>query len=297
MTKAGTDPLLETPLIAFTAAGELILGYDQCQVADCSRGRVTFTIPRGITDGLLSDVGRSAQAATLAPTSPRASTPTPNPAPPEPTVTPPAPPVETKVDCRKAKCIALTFDDGPAPTTRKLLAYLADKQVRATFFMLGQQVETYPKLAKAVATAGHEIGVHTWDHRDLTKLSPRQIDREIVSTIHVLRQDAGVTPRYLRPPYGAVNANVHAAAKRAGLAMVLWNVDTLDWKTRSTATTLASALKKTRRGSIILVHDIHKWTVEAIPEIIDGLQAKGYQFVTVSTLLGTTKPGLKYFRG
>ena len=94
-----------------------------------------------------------------------------------------------------------------------------------------------------------------------------------------------------------MNAKVHAAAKRAGLPMVLWNVDTLDWQTRNTAKTVAAALKGTRRGSIILVHDIHKWTVEAIPGIIDGLRAKGYTFVTVSTLLGKTKPGHKYVHG
>ena len=95
----------------------------------------------------------------------------------------PPPPTGTKVDCRKVKCVALTFDDGPAPTTQKLLRYLADKRVEGSLFILGQQVETYPKLAKAVAGAGNEIGVHTWDHRDLTKLSPQQIDREITSTI------------------------------------------------------------------------------------------------------------------
>ncbi len=297
LDKAGADPVQAAPLIAFTPAGELLLGFDQCQVADCARGRVTLTIPRATTDRLLTEDGRSARAATVAPTDPTALTlaPPPTPGTAQPSTTPP-PPTGTKVDCRKVKCVALTFDDGPAPTTQKLLRYLADKRVKATFFMLGQQVETYPKLAKAVAGAGNEIGVHTWDHRDLTKLSPQQIDREITSTIRILKE-VGITPRYLRPPYGAMNAKVHAAAKRAGLPMVLWNVDTLDWQTRSTAKTVAAALKGTRRGSIILVHDIHKWTVEAIPGIIDGLRAKGYTFVTVSTLLGKTKPGRKYVHG
>ncbi len=302
LDKAGADPVLAAPLLAFTPAGELLLGFDQCQVADCARGRITLTIPRTTTDRLLTEDGRSARAATVAPTdhtaptAPTLATPPPTPDTAQPSTTPSPTSTGTKLDCRKVKCVALTFDDGPAPTTQKLLRYLADKRVQATFFMLGQQVETYPKLAKAVASASNEIGVHTWDHRDLTKLNPQQIDREITSTIRILKE-AGITPRYLRPPYGAMNAKVHAAAKRAGLPMVLWNVDTLDWQTRSTEKTVAAALKGTRRGSIILVHDIHKWSIEAIPSIIDGLRAKGYTFVTVSTLLGKTKPGHKYDHG
>jgi peptidoglycan/xylan/chitin deacetylase (PgdA/CDA1 family) len=289
--QAGSHPLDAAPLLAFSASGDLLVGFDQCQVAACAEGRVSVTVPQA--DGLLTTAGQAARAASLQPSAPTAST-----SPPTGTSSPNAtPPPPKKVDCRKAKCIALTFDDGPGPYTQKLLGYLRAGQVPATFFMLGRQVETYPKVAAAVAAAGNEIGVHTWDHRDLTRLRPAQIDREIGSTVAIIKKVTGVSPRYLRPPYGAMNPNVHAAGRRAGLALVLWSVDTLDWKTRSTPATVSAAVKAARRGSIILVHDIHPTTVAAVPAIISQLKAKGYTFVTVSQILGKTKPGQKYFHG
>jgi peptidoglycan/xylan/chitin deacetylase (PgdA/CDA1 family) len=301
LTQAGADPLAAAPLLAFTASGDLLAGFDECQVAACSEGRVSLTIPRAQTDALLTPAGRAARDASMNPSAPPAAT-VASPTPSQPTASAtPEPPAtarpKAKVDCRKAKCIALTFDDGPGPYTQKLLGQLRDAGVHATFFMLGRQVETYPRVARAVAAAGNEIGVHTWDHRDLTRLTPAQIDGEIRSTVAIIRKDAGVSPRYLRPPYGAMDADVHAAARRAGLALALWSVDTLDWKTRSTKETVAAALRDARRGSIILVHDIHPTTVAGVPAIIKGLRAKGYTFVTVSQLLGRTKPGQKYFHG
>ncbi len=296
--RAGDDPLAAAPMVAFTGQGELIVGFDQCQVMACSHGRVTLTVPAAATAPLLTDEGRRVEDSVVNPVRPDAVTASPTPTPtttPTPTGKPGG--AARKVDCDKVKCVALSFDDGPGPYTRTLLAHLADAKAPATFFLLGQQVETYPKVARAVARAGHEIGVHTWDHRDLTKLSPAQIDRELTSTIRVLRRDAGVNPRYLRPPYGAMDADVHASAKRSGLALVLWNVDTLDWLTRDTDKTVAAAVKRARRGSIILLHDIHPATVKAVPAIIRKLRAKGFTLVTVSTLLGRTKPGVVYSHG
>lgn len=301
LTQAGDDPLAAAPVIGFTNQGDLIVGFDQCQVMSCSHGRVTLTVPADAAAPLLTDAGRQVQEAVVDPvapsTAPTAST-TPTPTPTA-TATPTTTPTKKakKVNCDKVRCVALSFDDGPGPYTRTLLSHLADADVPATFFMLGQQVETYPKVARAVARAGHEIGVHTWDHRDLTKLTPAQIDREISSTVDVLRRDAGVKPVYLRPPYGAMNSDVHAAAKRAHLALVLWSIDTLDWKTRNTAKTVDAAVKQAKRGSIILMHDIHPTTVKAVPAIIRKLHRKGFTLVTVSTLLGRTTPGVKYFHG
>jgi peptidoglycan-N-acetylglucosamine deacetylase len=305
LSQVGPDPLNAATLVAFSPSGDLIVGFDECQVAACTEGRLTLTIPAATVAPLLTEVGRQAHSATTNPGSAASPNPTTSATPSaSPTKTPSASPTKptssptsSTVNCRKLKCIALTFDDGPGAYTTKLLGYLKDKQVKATFFMLGQQVDTFPKVAKAVARAGHEIGVHTWDHRSLPQLSTAQIDSELSSTIDIIANDTGITPTLLRPPYGAMNTRVKTEAKKYGLAIVLWNVDTLDWKTRSTPKTVAAALKDTRRGSIILVHDIHKTTVEAVPGIIDGLRAKGYTFVTVTQLLGNPQPGKKYFSG
>ncbi|MFT4288649.1 polysaccharide deacetylase family protein [Nocardioides sp.] len=241
------------------------------------------------TGHLLPATSTEAQAAAASPTLV---------APTSPSTTPPRvrQPRRSQVNCAKVKCVALTFDDGPGPDTERLLSYLRKGKVRATFFMLGQQVKAYPKVAKDVARAGHEIGVHTWDHQDLTRLSKADVAAELGDTVRIIGKDTGVTPTLLRPPYGATNARVEAAAARAHLAVALWDVDTLDWKTRSTQATIASALHDTRRGSIVLIHDIHATSVAAVPAIIRGLRHRGYRFVTVSQLLGHPKPGKKYFR-
>lgn len=212
--------------------------------------------------------------------------------------TPPVPKEKPRaVNCAKEKCVALTFDDGPGPYTRALLTRLADASAPATFFVVGERVAAYPGVAKAIATAGHEIDVHTWDHRDLTTLTRAQIDHQLRASVRVIRRDAGVDPRYLRPSYGAMNAKVHAAARHAGLALALWSVDTLDWRTHNVRRTVAVAVRQATRGSIILLHDIHATSVRAVRPIIDRLRTKGFTFVTVSTLLGKTKPGTKYFHG
>ncbi len=229
-------------------------------------------------------------------TTPTVGTESPPPsAPPSPPTIAPQP--SGKVNCRKAKCVALTFDDGPGPFTTTLLGHLKQANVPATFFMLGQQVETHHQVTRAVAEAGHEIGVHTWDHRMLTKLDVQQVRQEITSSIKIVKKITGSTPKLMRPPYGETNQVVASEAKRAKVAQILWNVDTLDWKTRDTKKTVAAALKQTRRGSILLLHDIHATSVAAVPGIIEGLRKKGYTFVTVSQLLGKTKPGRSYSHG
>lgn len=296
LSPLGKDPFGAATLVAFTRSGDLIVGYDECQVAACVEDRVTLTVPATTVTPMLTAIGVRAQAAEMDPVdpsttaSPQTSATTPTPV----VSTPPAP---RAVNCKKLKCVALTFDDGPGAYTKTLLTYLKAGNVPATFFMLGQQVDTYPATARAVAKAGHEIGVHTWSHRDLTRLSPVQIDKEITSTVDIIRNETGVTATLLRPPYGAVNASVKKEAKKAGLAVVLWNVDTLDWKTRSTPKTIKAAVGDSRRGSIILLHDIHKTSVAAVPQIIAQLQAKGYTFVTVTQLLGSPQPGETYRSG
>ncbi|QIK84694.1 polysaccharide deacetylase family protein [Sanguibacter sp. HDW7] len=199
-----------------------------------------------------------------------------------------------RVDCAKAKCIALTFDDGPGPYTARLLDELRRAKAPATFFALGQRVETYPKVARRIVAEGHDLASHTWDHRDLTTLSATDVRLQLTRTADAIEKATGRRPTLVRPPYGATNDTVRAAAKKAGEAVILWNIDTLDWKTRSTPSTVKAATAA-KRGSIVLMHDIHSSTVDAVPQIIKGLRAKGYTLVTVTDLLGSPQPGKAYY--
>lgn len=295
----GTAAFAKASVVAFSEAGDLLVGFDQCQIAACSAGRVSLTIPASEATTVLSDLGTAAQTASIQPV-PVLPVASPSPSGSQDstastTATKPGKNDGKRVNCAKAKCIALTFDDGPGPYTEKLASYLKSKNVKSTFFMLGQQVQAFPEAARKVAAAGHEIGVHTWDHRSLPLLTNAQIKKEISSTVKIIRSKAGVTPTVMRPPYGAVSTRVLKTVKKSGLAVILWNVDTLDWKTKSTPKTVKAALRDAKRGSIVLMHDIHGTTVDAVPKIVEGLQKKGYTLVTVSELLGKTKPGKKYF--
>lgn len=201
-----------------------------------------------------------------------------------------------RVDCKKYRCVALTFDDGPLPkTTGPLLDILAKEQVPATFFMLGVQANAHPQLVKRVAAEGHEIGSHTWSHQYLTEMPTKTIRDELTRTNALLKKLTGQQPTLLRPPYGATNANVAEAARQVGMAQILWSVDTRDWQHRDAQRVAAIATTATR-GSIVLMHDIRESTVAALPGIIQDLRAKGYVFVTVSELLGPLKSGVEYKR-
>lgn len=199
------------------------------------------------------------------------------------------------VDCRRAKCVALTFDDGPDIYTDRLLRTLRGAHVRATFFMLGIQVRKFPAIARHVAAAGEEIGDHTWDHRDLTRLDPRAIRAEIAQAKAEIADVIRMEPAMFRPPYGSTNATVARAAGSLGMPEILWNVDTVDWRDRHAAVVAQRAVSDARPGSIILMHDIYGSTVDAVPAIIKGLRQRGFTLVTVSQLLGSPKPGRTYF--
>lgn len=214
--------------------------------------------------------------------------------PPAAPIAPPAPPAGS-VDCAVAKCIALTFDDGPGPETPRLLQILADKDVPATFFMVGKNAQARPETVKAVLDAGHELGDHTWNHPDLRTVSAEQVRKEVSDTSAAIAAGAGQGPTVMRPPYGATNDTVLSVLKDLGLPVVMWSVDTEDWKNKSTSETRARAVAGAHPGAIILQHDIHSWSIDAVPGIIDDLRAQGYSFVTVSQLFDTMNPGEKYF--
>lgn len=180
------------------------------------------------------------------------------------------------------KVVALTFDDGPNPdSTQLILDTLKKYNAKATFFMLGSRVSFYPEIVKEMKEAGHELGNHTWNHIDLTKASAEKIALEINNTSDAIEQASGSRPTVFRPPYGAVNNTVRA---QTSLPVVLWDVDTLDWKYRDANHLLEHVKKHVKEGSTILMHDIHMSTAEGLDAVLAYLQEEGYSFVTVSEL-------------
>ncbi|MEV0615517.1 polysaccharide deacetylase family protein [Nonomuraea sp. NPDC050404] len=205
-------------------------------------------------------------------------------------------PRSRKFDCAKLKCVALTFDDGPGEHTGRLLDLLSSRDVRATFFVIGQMVaaDKEGRTVRRIVDDGHEIGNHSWSHPALAGLSQEALKRELKYTDDIVRKLTGVRMRVMRPPYGSTDDQVEAETRREGLAQILWNVDTLDWRDR-VAATVAKRAGDAKPGSIVLLHDIHRSTVDAVPKLLDSLDRKGYTFVTVSELYGRTpSPGRTY---
>ncbi|BBH18648.1 glycosyl hydrolase [Nocardioides baekrokdamisoli] len=200
-----------------------------------------------------------------------------------------------RVDCRRAKCVALTFDDGPDVYTERLLRTLRAAHTRATFFMLGIQVQKFPTVARHVAAATEEVGDHTWDHKDLTRLSPHDVLVELARARTEIAAATRMWPAVFRPPYGSTNPTVARMVGGLGMPVILWNVDTMDWRDRKTSVVAQRAVNEARPGAIILMHDIYSSTVDAVPAIIKGLRQRGFTLVTVSQLLGSTRPGQTYF--
>ncbi|MEL4504283.1 polysaccharide deacetylase family protein [Luteococcus sp. H138] len=217
---------------------------------------------------------------------------------PTPTATPRAsrPSTTEKVDCKKLKCIALTYDDGPSPLTPKLLKAFTDRKATATLFMLGNAAETYPKTVKQAHEQGFEIANHTYDHQAISGLSDAKVAWEVSKTNTALTRITGVQPTLMRPPYAARTSRTDTVVGTHGLAVVVWHNSPEDWvaghNTASVITKLT--VQRASRNAILLMHDIHPWTVDAAAPTIDALQKQGYTLVTVSQLLGRTTPGKVY---
>ena len=184
------------------------------------------------------------------------------------------------VDCNHLPCVALTFDDGPSVYTEGLLDILRRHQVKATFFILGKSARIQSETVSRIFADGHQIGNHTWDHPNLTKLSAELIQQQLHQTDDIITQIVGQPTAHLRPPYGAYNDLVLAVS---GLPIIFWSVDPLDWRDRD-ADVVAARIIESPAGAIILAHDIHKTTVAAVPAIIEALRERGIHFVTVTQL-------------
>ncbi|MBR2490172.1 MAG: polysaccharide deacetylase family protein [Ruminiclostridium sp.] len=178
--------------------------------------------------------------------------------------------------------VALTFDDGPWPgTTDQLLDGLARRGVKATFFLIGNQVESQTDTLRRMAEAGHQIGLHTWDHVQLDGLSQWETQDQLDRCRQVLTHLLGPVDLMVRPPYGFVDENLKAWADAP---ILCWDVDTLDWQDQNPDRIVQTILDQTRDGSIILMHDIFSTSVEAALAAVDALMAEGFRFVTLEEL-------------
>ena len=192
----------------------------------------------------------------------------------------------------EGKEIAITFDDGPHKTnTPQLLDILKQRGIRATFFVVGQNATEYPDILKRIVAEGHELANHSYTHPVLASMSQSAVHEQLDKTHQAVLKATGVSMKLLRPPYGALSEPQRRTANSEfGYKVILWSVDPLDWKVRDAARVQNEILSHTQAGSIVLAHDIHKSTVDAMPETLDKLTEKGFKFVTVSELLALDRP-------
>lgn len=182
--------------------------------------------------------------------------------------------------------VALTFDDGPHEHyTLKMLELFAKENVRATFFEVGKNVTAHPELAKAVVEAGHEIGNHSKTHPRMSELGIEAIREEIETTQNIIREATGAAPKVFRAPFGAHGPELWTVLAEHKLPSVLSRLYVADWEKDITVDDIIERSSKAEAGDIILLHTWQVKTVEALPEIIRRLKAKGLEFVTVSELL------------
>jgi peptidoglycan-N-acetylglucosamine deacetylase len=188
--------------------------------------------------------------------------------------------------------IALTFDDGPNKTlTPKLLDLLAAHHMKATFFVVGQNAADHPDILRRAIREGHEIANHSWSHPNLGKMSDEAVRRELQKTDDAIFAAIGKHPTLLRPPYGSITERQkHWIHDDFGYRIIIWDVDPLDWKRPGPSVVTSRILKETRAGSIVLAHDIHPPTLEAMPATFDQLDRKGFKSVTVTELLAMATP-------
>ncbi|MCR5829118.1 MAG: polysaccharide deacetylase family protein [Lachnospiraceae bacterium] len=188
------------------------------------------------------------------------------------------------------KLVALTFDDGPSMYTEQILEILNEYDSRATFFMVGYNIEKHPERVQKVLDAGCEVANHTSNHKDLSDISREMIKSEVYDNEKLLNDAGAEGELLLRPPYGLYNDDVKDLVKRP---MINWSVDSRDWKTKDAALTVKEVKKNVKDGRVVLMHDIYASTVEAVRELVPWLINEGYRLVTVSQLYEARKEQLK----
>jgi len=193
--------------------------------------------------------------------------------------------------------VVLTFDDGPSKSfTPHILKILAEKKTPATFFMVGSQVEKYPKIARQVVDEGHEVGNHTFGHITVPHSPPPQLASQIMKTNLVIFQHTGKYPPYIRPPRGLYDMRLRRLAKIMGQELILWSLSSQDWHPRAQGNSIAKRLlDQVSPGDILLFHDSgsllktegsnRQPTIEALPPLIDGLREKGFEIISLEEFL------------
>ena len=184
------------------------------------------------------------------------------------------------IDINK-KMIALTFDDGPNYNTSKILEILNKYNVRATFFVLGSKINHNEKIIKTMDEYGMEIGNHTYSHKLMTSMSNLDIIKEVEDTSDLIYNIIGKHPNLVRPSYGSFNKKIKESIN---MPIIIWNIDTLDWKSHNSKKIVSRVMNKVSDGDIILMHDIYSATVRAVDILVPKLISEGYQLVSVSEL-------------
>jgi peptidoglycan-N-acetylglucosamine deacetylase len=188
--------------------------------------------------------------------------------------------------------VALTFDDGPGPDTEAILDVLAERQLRAAFFVVGQQVERYPSVARRIVDEGHEIGNHSFSHPMFLSQSPERTREQLARAQRAIEDATGVTPALARPPYGIKTPAYFSTARALGLRVVQWSVAGFDWKPLTAERVASHVLRGAQPGAIVLLHDAdsegkrdRRATAASIPIIADGIRQRGLAVAPLATLL------------
>ncbi|MDI6603892.1 MAG: polysaccharide deacetylase family protein [Thermoanaerobacteraceae bacterium] len=190
------------------------------------------------------------------------------------------------VNSKAGKIIALTFDDGPSNEfTKKYVDLLKSMNINGTFFVIGKNAEKHPELLKYIYENGNEIGLHSYSHPFMSKLTPEQMVDELYKTQEIVYNATGEKPSLFRPPYEAYNKTLLQISNALGLHVVLWSVDPDDWKKPGIESIVNRILLKVKPGSVILLHEGKPETFAALPQIIQKLKSEGYSFATVSNLM------------
>ncbi|KOX18099.1 polysaccharide deacetylase [Nocardiopsis sp. NRRL B-16309] len=297
-------PVLATyDSMGFNSDGDLVVEFDDGHLSppreghppDPEPGRITAVLESEEVAPLLSDLGERARTASLAE---------------EPDLDMPEPSVEDEerpdvpgeitagngVDCaaEDAKCIALTFDDGPAETTPHLLDTLAEEDVPATFFLNGNPALTSPNVVRRAYAEGHEVANHNDLHEHLPEYEADRLTAEMAVVSAIVRRNTGYTVDLFRPPFGASSPEVLAEIGDQGMAEVLWSSDSEDWKEIDRDEIVEQVLKQAEPGGVVLLHDTLPATLAAVPEIVERLREDGYEFATVSETLVDPEIGESY---